>query len=81
MEAILPAGPDDVIAGVRARFVARPQTTEEAAAVVREAVERNLTIVARGTAPSSTGRYHRTVWTSSSTRAPCAGSPSTRPAT
>ena len=48
MEGIQPAGPDDVIAGVAARFVARPETTEEAAPVVREAVARNLTIVARG---------------------------------
>jgi len=36
MDGIQPAGPDDVIAGVRARFVAKPETTEEAAAVVRE---------------------------------------------
>src|SRR3954466_16324855 len=48
MQGIQPAGPDDVIAGVRARFVAKPETTEGAAAVVREAVARDLTIVVRG---------------------------------
>ena len=42
MEAIQKAGPDDVIAGVRARFVARPTTTAEASEVVREAVGRDL---------------------------------------
>src|SRR5690349_3525088 len=48
MEAIQPAGADDVIAGVQARYVARPTTTAEAAEVVREAVNRDLTIVVRG---------------------------------
>jgi glycolate oxidase FAD binding subunit len=48
METIQPAGAGDAIAGMPARFVARPESTAEAAAVVREAVARDLTIVARG---------------------------------
>jgi glycolate oxidase FAD binding subunit len=47
--ALRPAGDDDVICGVPARFVAAPATTSEAAAVVREAAARQLSIVVRGT--------------------------------
>jgi glycolate oxidase FAD binding subunit len=48
MEMIQPARAEDVIAGVRARFVAAPETTEQAADVVRAAGERDLSVVVRG---------------------------------
>ncbi len=48
MEAIRAADEDDAIAGVPARHVAAPGTTEEAAEVVREAAARELSIVIRG---------------------------------
>jgi glycolate oxidase FAD binding subunit len=43
-----PAGDGDAVAGVPARFVASPASTEEAAAVVRAAAEADLAVVARG---------------------------------
>ncbi|HLL67471.1 MAG TPA: FAD-binding oxidoreductase [Micromonosporaceae bacterium] len=43
-----PAGPDDVIDGVAARFVAAPASTEEAADVLRNAAARDLAVVVRG---------------------------------
>ena len=42
------AGPDDLVAGVAARFVARPATVEEAAAVMRAAADEGLTVLPRG---------------------------------
>jgi glycolate oxidase FAD binding subunit len=39
---------DDVVAGVPARFVAAPATTEEAAEVLRAAAEEDLAVVVRG---------------------------------
>ena len=46
--ALRPAGDDDVICGVPARFVAAPATIDEASAVVREAATHDLSIVVRG---------------------------------
>jgi glycolate oxidase FAD binding subunit len=43
-----PATDADAIAGVPARYVAEPSTTEEAAAVVRAAAEHDLAVVVRG---------------------------------
>jgi glycolate oxidase FAD binding subunit len=43
-----PAGDTDTVGGVPARLVAAPASTEEAAAVLREAAERNLAVVVRG---------------------------------
>jgi glycolate oxidase FAD binding subunit len=48
MTMIRPANADDVIDGVPARFVAAPESTEQAAAVVREAAARDLCITVRG---------------------------------
>jgi glycolate oxidase FAD binding subunit len=48
MDGIVPAGTGDVIAGVPARYVAVPDSTAQAAAVVREAAARGLSIVVRG---------------------------------
>jgi glycolate oxidase FAD binding subunit len=45
-----PAGDDDVIAGVPARFVAAPGSADEAAAVVRAAAVHDLSTVVRGAA-------------------------------
>jgi glycolate oxidase FAD binding subunit len=42
------AGPDDAVAGVAARFVARPGDVAEAAAVMRAAADEGLTAVPRG---------------------------------
>ena len=42
------AGPDDLVAGVAPRFVARPATVPEAAAVMRAAADEGLTALARG---------------------------------
>lgn len=42
------AGPDDVVDGVPARFVARPDGTVTTAAVLRAAAEHGLTVVPRG---------------------------------
>ncbi|GAA1819317.1 FAD-binding oxidoreductase [Planosporangium flavigriseum] len=47
-EGLIPATDQDAIAGVPARYVAAPATTEEAAAIVRAAAEKNLAIVVRG---------------------------------
>jgi glycolate oxidase FAD binding subunit len=46
--AIRPAGDGDAIAGVPARFVAAPASTEEAAAVLRVAAAHELSTVVRG---------------------------------
>jgi len=43
------AGPDDLVAGVAARFVARPADVAEAAAVMRAAADEGLTALPRGT--------------------------------
>ena len=43
-----PAGDGDVVGGVPARLVADPASTEEAAALLREAAERDLAVVVRG---------------------------------
>ena len=45
---LTPAGPDDHVAGVPAKLVAAPRTTEEASAVLREAAARDLAVVVRG---------------------------------
>ncbi|MEU7897520.1 FAD-binding oxidoreductase [Nonomuraea sp. NPDC049152] len=42
------AGPDDEVAGVRPRWVALPETTEEIAAVLKSAAERDLAVVPVG---------------------------------
>ncbi|HXB48848.1 MAG TPA: FAD-binding oxidoreductase, partial [Streptosporangiaceae bacterium] len=43
-----PAGPADAVAGIRARFVAAPASTAEAAELLRAAAGLGLTVVARG---------------------------------
>jgi glycolate oxidase FAD binding subunit len=43
-----PAGDGDVVGGVPARLVASPASTEEAAALLREAADRDLAVVVRG---------------------------------
>jgi glycolate oxidase FAD binding subunit len=43
------AGPEDLVAGVAPRFVARPADVAEAAAVMRAAADEGLTALARGT--------------------------------
>jgi len=43
-----PAGPDDAVAGVTPRFVARPADVAEAAAVMKAAAAEGLTVVPRG---------------------------------
>ncbi|TDC36541.1 FAD-binding oxidoreductase [Micromonospora sp. 15K316] len=43
-----PAGDGDAVAGVRPRYVAAPGSTEEAAALLRVAAARNLTVVVGG---------------------------------
>jgi glycolate oxidase FAD binding subunit len=48
MSTLRAAGEADTIAGMPARFVATPQSTAEAADVVREAAARDLSIVVRG---------------------------------
>jgi glycolate oxidase FAD binding subunit len=45
---VRPAGPDDAVAGVVPRFVARPGDVTEAAAVLRAAAAEGLTAVPRG---------------------------------
>jgi glycolate oxidase FAD binding subunit len=45
---LVPATDNDVIDGVPARYVAAPATTDEAAAVIRQAAAHDLTVVARG---------------------------------
>lgn len=45
-----PAGSDDVVAGVPARYVAAPASTEQAAEVVRVAAAQDLAVVVRGAA-------------------------------
>lgn len=47
-DVVRPAGDDDAIAGVPARFVAAPASTEQAAAVLRAAAEAGLAVVVRG---------------------------------
>ncbi|GII25379.1 FAD-binding oxidoreductase [Planosporangium mesophilum] len=47
-DGLVPATDSDVIAGVPARFVAAPTSTEEASAIVRGAAEHGLTTVVRG---------------------------------
>lgn len=42
------AGPDDEVAGVQPRWVALPETTEEIAAVLKSAAERDLAVVPVG---------------------------------
>ncbi|MFE3449180.1 FAD-binding oxidoreductase [Nonomuraea sp. NPDC059194] len=42
------AGPDDEVAGVRPRWVALPESTEEVAAVLRSAAEQDLAVVPVG---------------------------------
>src|SRR5688500_15464653 len=42
------AGSDDAVGGVVPRFVASPSSTEQAAAVMRAAVQHDLRVVARG---------------------------------
>jgi glycolate oxidase FAD binding subunit len=48
-EQVTPAGPDDAVAGTRARYVAAPASTTEAAALLRAAAGLGLTVAARGT--------------------------------
>jgi glycolate oxidase FAD binding subunit len=43
-----PAGDEDTVAGVPARYVAAPATTEQASAVVRVAADHDLAVVVRG---------------------------------
>ncbi|HEY7274224.1 MAG TPA: FAD-binding protein, partial [Actinoplanes sp.] len=43
-----PAEDGDIVAGVPARLVAAPASTEEAAALLREAADRDLAVVIRG---------------------------------
>ena len=43
-----PAGDGDSVGGVPARLVATPASTEEAAAVLRAAADRDLAVVVRG---------------------------------
>lgn len=45
---LLEAGPDDVVDGVAARFVARPTSTAEVSEVMRAAALEGLTVVPRG---------------------------------
>ncbi|MEV4201803.1 FAD-binding oxidoreductase [Micromonospora globbae] len=45
---VRPAGDEDVVAGVRPRYVAAPGSTAEAAALVRVAAARGLAVVVRG---------------------------------
>ncbi len=45
---VRPAGPDDAVAGVVPRFVARPADVAEAAAAMRAAVSLGMTVVPRG---------------------------------
>jgi glycolate oxidase FAD binding subunit len=45
---VRPAGDDDAVAGVPARFVAAPASTEQAAVVVRAAAAAGLAVVVRG---------------------------------
>jgi glycolate oxidase FAD binding subunit len=45
---VAPAGPRDAIAGVPARYVAAPASTDEAAAVLRAAAAHGLAVVVRG---------------------------------
>jgi glycolate oxidase FAD binding subunit len=47
-EGLVPATDSDVIAGVPARYVAAPASTEEAAAIVRAAAEHDFAMVVRG---------------------------------
>lgn len=47
-ELLRPAGDEDAVAGVPARYVAAPATTEQAADVVRLAAAQDLTVVVRG---------------------------------
>jgi glycolate oxidase FAD binding subunit len=47
-DGLTPATDNDVIAGVPARYVAAPASTEEAAAIVRAAFDHGLTVVVRG---------------------------------
>jgi glycolate oxidase FAD binding subunit len=47
-EGLVPAAGSDTIAGVPARYVATPASTDEAAAVVRQAAAHDLTVVVRG---------------------------------
>ncbi len=46
---VTPGGPADAVAGTRARYVAAPASTAEAAALLRAAAALRLTVVARGT--------------------------------
>ena len=46
--AIVKAGPYDVVDGVRADYVVKPQNSEEIVEVMREATERDEAVVARG---------------------------------
>ena len=46
--ALLEAGPDDLVDGVPARFVARPTSTADVAEVMRSAAADGLTVVPRG---------------------------------
>jgi glycolate oxidase FAD binding subunit len=48
METIRPAGAEDAIAGVPARYASAPESVEQAAEVVRAAAERDLAVVVRG---------------------------------
>ncbi|MCW2640802.1 MAG: FAD-binding oxidoreductase [Dactylosporangium sp.] len=47
-DGLVPATDQDTIAGVPARYVATPGSTEEAAAIVRAAAENDLAVVVRG---------------------------------
>ncbi|NJC72988.1 FAD-binding oxidoreductase [Planosporangium thailandense] len=47
-EGVVPATDDDAIAGVPARWVAAPASTDEAAAILRGAAAHDLTVVVRG---------------------------------
>ncbi|MBA3309178.1 MAG: FAD-binding oxidoreductase, partial [Nocardioidaceae bacterium] len=42
------AGPDDAVAGIAARFVATPSSTQQSAEVLRVAAQHGLRVVARG---------------------------------
>ena len=75
------AGDSDTIQGRQARYVAAPASTEEAAALLREAAALGLTVVPRGAGRLQHWGNPPIAATSSSIRAVWTGSSSTRPPT
>ena len=75
------AGDADTIRGRRARYVAAPDSTAEASALLRAAAALGLTVVPRGAGRLHTGETRPTVVISSSTPVVSTGSSSMRPPT